>query len=191
MDAVKMAEGIRRFLEGVGERFPGDDLDATPDRVARAFAEDLLSGYGSDPVDELTWTDAPEGAGLVCLRDVRMASVCVHHLLPFTGMAHVAYLPAARIAGLSKLGRVVDGFSRRLQIQERLTAQIADAVARALEPRAVLVVLEAVHTCMTLRGVRKEGSLLVTTAARGAFADDVVLRREAMAVLAPGRAITD
>lgn len=184
-----MADGIRTFLEGVGERFAADDLEATPERVARAFAEDLLSGYGSNPDEELTWTDAPPGAGLVCLRDVRLASVCVHHLLPFTGVAHVAYLPAERLAGLSKLGRVVDGYSRRLQIQERLTGEIADAIVRGLEPRAVLVVVEAVHTCMTLRGVRKEGSVLVTLASRGEFADDAFARREALSILRPGATI--
>ena len=186
MDPKKMEEGIRRFLEGLGERFEGDDLEKTPLRVAKAWAEDLVSGYGLEPADEVTWTAAPEGAGLVALRDVAFASVCVHHLLPFTGRAHVAYLPGRRLAGLSKLGRVVDALSRRLQIQERLTAQIADALADALEPRGVAVVLEAEHTCMTLRGVRKEGSRLTTVATRGVFADDSSARREVLAVLGCG-----
>lgn len=186
MDASKMEEGIRRFLEGIGERFPGDDLEKTPSRVARAWIDDLVSGYATDPVAELTWTDAPPGGGLVAIRDVRFASVCVHHLLPFSGRAHVAYLPGARLAGLSKIGRVVDALARRLQIQERLTTQIVDALWEGLEPRGALVLLEAEHTCMTLRGVRKEGSRLVTEAARGVFRDDPDARREVLAVLGAG-----
>jgi GTP cyclohydrolase I len=186
MDPKKMEEGIRRFLEGIGERFEGDDLEKTPLRVAKAWAEDLISGYGLEPVDEVTWTPTPPGAGLVALRGVAFASVCVHHLLPFTGTAHLAYLPDRRLAGLSKLGRVVDALSRRLQIQERLTAQIADVLQDALEPRGVAVVLEAEHTCMTLRGVRKEGSRLVTVAARGLFEHDAPARREALAALGHG-----
>jgi GTP cyclohydrolase I len=183
MDASKMEAGIRAFLEGIGERFAGDDLEKTPARVARAWVDDLVSGYGIDPVAELTGTEATQESGLVAIRDVRFASVCVHHLLPFSGRAHVAYLPGARLAGLSKIGRVVDAFSRRLQIQERLTAQIVDALWRGLEPRGVLVVLEAEHTCMTLRGVRKEGSRLVTEGARGVFRDEPEARREVLAVL--------
>lgn len=186
MDPSKMEEGIRRFLEGIGERFAGDDLDKTPARVARAWADDLVSGYGTDPAAELSWTAAPPGTGLVAVRDIRFASVCVHHLLPFTGSAHVAYLPQARLAGLSKLGRVVDALSRRLQIQERLTVQIADAISAVLEPEGVVVVLEAEHACMTLRGVRKEGSRLTTVAARGVFREDREARREVLGVLGVG-----
>jgi GTP cyclohydrolase I len=121
------------------------------------------------------------------IRDVRFASVCVHHLLPFVGRAHVAYLPDRRLAGLSKLGRVVDAHARRLQIQERLTAEIADTVERVLRPRAALVVLEAEHTCMTLRGVRKESSRLLTVAARGLYDTDPGARREALDLLASNR----
>ncbi len=185
MDASKMEEGIRAFVEGIGERFAGDDLENTPSRVARAWIDDLVSGYGIDPEEELTWTAAPPGSGAVAIRDVRFASVCVHHLLPFSGRAHVVYLPASRLAGLSKIGRVVDALSRRLQIQERLTAQIVDALWHALEPRGVLVVLEAEHTCMTLRGVRKEGSRLVTEGARGVYRDDPAARAEVLALLGP------
>ena len=187
MDRAKMAEGIRAFVEGIGERFEGDDLEATPERVAKAWEEDLVSGYALDPEAELTWTAAPEGSGLVLVRDIRFASVCVHHLLPFAGVAHVAYLPDGRLAGLSKLGRVVDAHARRLQIQERLTSRILATIARVLEPRGALVVLEAEHTCMTLRGVRKEGSRLVTYAATGRWADHVEERREIFDLLAPGR----
>ena len=139
-----------------------------------------MSGYGVDPAAELTYVAAPQGGGPVIVKDIRFSSVCVHHLLPFSGLAHVAYLPAARLAGLSKLGRAVDALSRRLQIQEHLTASIASAIEKALAPRAVLVLFDAEHTCMTLRGVRKEGSRLVTYAARGIWADDVAGRREIM-----------
>jgi GTP cyclohydrolase I len=187
MDATKMEAGIRLFLEGLGERFPGDDLEKTPARVARAWADDLVSGYATDPAAELTWTAAPERSGPVLAKDIRFASVCVHHLLPFAGFAHVAYLPAERLAGLSKLGRVVDALSRRLQIQEHLTARIAATIETALAPRAVLVVLDAEHTCMTLRGVRKEGSRLVTYAAAGTWSTDAAARREILDLLAPGR----
>ncbi len=125
--------------------------------------------------------------GPVLAKDIRFASVCVHHLLPFSGVAHVAYLPADRLAGLSKLGRVVDALSRRLQIQEHLTGSIAATLESALAPRAVLVVLDAEHTCMTLRGVRKEGSRLLTYAATGLWAADVAARGEILDLLAPGR----
>jgi len=187
MDAAKMEAGIRLFLEGIGERFAGDDLEKTPARVARAWTEDLVAGYGVDPVAELTWTPAPKGCGAVLLHDVKFASVCVHHLLPFFGAAHIAYLPGERLAGLSKLGRVVDALSRRLQVQEHLTLAIAAALERALAPRAVLVVLDAEHTCMTLRGVRKEGSALLTFASTGLWETDAAARGEIFDRLAPGR----
>lgn len=187
MDRRKMTEGIRLFLDGLGERFPGDDLDATPERVARAWQDDLVSGYAIDPEAELTWTEFEGAEGLVVVRDIRFASLCIHHLLPFAGFAHLAYLPGRRLAGLSKLGRVVDAHARRLQIQERLTARIVDTIHRALQPRGVLAVLEAEHTCMTLRGVRKEGSRLLTIAASGIFDADGTARREALGLLLPGR----
>ena len=187
MDATKMEAGIRLFLEGLGERFSGDDLDKTPRRVAKAWIDDLVSGYQTDPLAELTFVPAPAVCGPVLAKDIRFASVCVHHLLPFAGMAHVAYLPADRLAGLSKLGRVVDALSRRLQIQEHLTGSIAATLQSALAPRAVLVVLDAEHTCMTLRGVRKEGSRLLTYAAPGEWDTNVAARGEILDLLAPGR----
>lgn len=187
MDAKIMESGVRLFLDGLGERFAGDDLEKTPARVAKAWVEDLVSGYALDPDAELTWVDAPESCGPVLAKDIRFASVCVHHLLPFAGWAHVAYLPGERLAGLSKLGRVVDAHSRRLQIQERLTGRIAATLEGVLAPKAVLVVLDAEHTCMTLRGVRKEGSRLVTYAATGLWSADAAARREILDLLAPGR----
>lgn len=183
MDPVRMEQGIRTFLEGIGQRFEGDDLGETPRRVARAWIEDLVSGYGRDPREDLLWTPAPAGAGPVFVRGIRFASVCVHHLLPFTGVAHIAYLPGRRLAGLSKIGRVVETLARRLQIQERLTAEIRDVLTEVLEPRGVLAILDAEHSCMTLRGVRKEGSRLVTLAASGSYESDAALRAEILGLL--------
>lgn len=183
MDRGAMEEGIRRFVEGIGERFEGDDLERTPARVAKAWFEDLLGGYGVDPDGLLTWTAATAPAGVVAVRDIRFASVCVHHLLPFVGTAHVAYLPGERLAGLSKLGRVVDAHARRLQIQERLTADIAGSIDRALAPRGAVVVLEAEHTCMTLRGARKESSRMLTWTATGLYERDPGARREVLDML--------
>jgi GTP cyclohydrolase I len=187
MDPKKMESGIRLFLEGAGVADARGELDKTPARVARAWADDLLAGYAVDPAAELTFTPAPADCGPVIARDVRFASVCVHHLLPFFGVAHVAYLPAARLAGLSKLGRVVDAHARRLQIQERLTGAIAATIEAVLAPKAVLVLIDAEHTCMTLRGVRKEGSRLVTYAATGLWKSDGAARREIIDLVGPGR----
>lgn len=184
MDSSKMEAGVRLFLEGLGERFAGDDLDKTPARVTKAWVEDLVAGYAVDPERELTWVAAPERCGPVIVKGIRFASVCVHHLLPFSGIAHVAYLPGERLAGLSKIGRVVDAHARRLQIQEQLTSRIATTVEKALAPKACLVVLEAEHTCMTLRGVRKEGSRLLTYAATGLWDRDPAARREILDLVA-------
>jgi len=178
-----MERGIREFLEGLGQRFPGDDLEATPERVARAWAEDLVAGYGIQPDEELSWTPTSPGGGLVLVRDVRFASICVHHLLPFWGVAHIAYLPERRLAGLSKIGRVVEAHGRRLQIQERLAADIVGTLQRILEPRGTLVLLEAEHTCMTLRGARKEGSRMITVASSGVLDTDAARRAEVVGIL--------
>ncbi len=183
MDRESMAAAVRAFLEALGQRVEGPDLGDTPERVARAWAEDLVSGYAQDPAELLSWTAAPEGSGAVAVRDVSFASVCIHHLLPFFGHAHVAYLPGRRLAGLSKIGRVVEAHARRLQIQERLSAEIADTLQRVLEPRGVLVVLDAEHTCMTLRGGRKFGSRMRTLAATGVYDTDDQARREALILL--------
>jgi GTP cyclohydrolase I len=187
MDQKKMEAGIRLFLEGLGQRFAGDDLESTPERVARAWIEDLGAGYAVDPVAELTWTEVEEGTGPVLVRGISVASTCVHHLLPFFGRADVAYLPGRRLAGLSKLGRVVDACARRLQTQERLTRQIVHALDAGLEPRGVLVRVEAEHTCMTLRGVRKEASRFVTLAAAGVYERDLAARGEVLALVARAR----
>jgi len=178
-----MEDAVRSFLDAVGQRFPDDDLARTPGRVAAAWGDDLLAGYDVDPDAELTFSASPEGYGPVAVRRVDFSSVCVHHLLPFFGYAHVAYLPTARLAGLSKIGRVVDAHARRLQTQERLTAAILGTLERVLAPRAALVWLEAQHTCMTRRGVRKERSRMTTLATSGAWATDPAAQASALALL--------
>jgi GTP cyclohydrolase I len=178
MDRKKMLEGIKLFLDGIDKPFEDGHLDATPDRVTRAWADELLAGYAVRPEEALTWSDTRDGGSVVLVRNIKFSSICVHHLLPFAGVAHVAYLPKSRLAGLSKLGRVVEAFARRLQIQERLTEQVADCVDAVLEAHGTLVVLEAEHTCMTLRGAKKEGSRLVTMASRGVYSSEADGRRE-------------
>ena len=183
MDRPKMERAIRLFLEGIDQRFDGDDLEATPGRVARAWSDDLLSGYDFEPVAELTWTPVEAGGGPVMVRRLRFASVCVHHLLPFFGFAHVAYTPARRLAGLSKIGRVIDAHSRRLQTQERLTEAIVDTIDTALEPVGAIALLEAEHTCMTVRGVRKDQGRMVTLSSAGLYREDPAVRNEILGLL--------
>ena len=183
MDRAKMEEGIRRFLEGLGTSADGEDLASTPGRVARAWAEDLVSGYAGDPERELTWTPIEAGGGPVLVVGVSLASICAHHLLPFYGTASVAYLPGLRLAGLSKIGRVIDAHARRLQTQERLTAAIFATLTRALQCRGVLALLRAEHSCMALRGVRKEGSEMITIAASGVYEDEPAARAEVLSLL--------
>jgi len=186
MDRERMTRAVREFLEGIGQGFEGDDQQRTPERVAAAWIDDLVSGYAVRPEDELTWTPAPKGCGPVVVRGIEFASVCVHHLLPFFGVAGVAYLPGERLAGLSKLGRVVEAHARRLQTQERLTANIVETLDRTLAPRGVAVVLEAEHTCMTLRGVRKGRSRMRTVAASGCYDIEAAGRAEVLALLGCG-----
>jgi GTP cyclohydrolase I len=183
MDRTKMEAAIREFLDGMGLDIAAEELVRTPARVARAWSEDLLSGYAVDADQELTWTPAEAGCGPVVVRQVSLASVCIHHLLPFSGFAHVAYLPDRRLAGLSKIGRVIDAHARRLQTQERLSTAIVSTLQRVLEPRGALVLLEAEHTCMTLRGVRKELSRMVTAAASGIYETDPAARSEILGLL--------
>jgi len=178
MDRERMEQGIRLFLEGVDQRFEGDDLEKTPRRVAKAWVEDLLGGYAVDADAEMSWTPISAGSGPVMVRRLRFTSVCVHHLLPFFGSADVAYLPGLRQAGLSKIGRILDAHGRRLQTQERLSESLVDSLMRTLEPRGVVAVLEAEHTCMTCRGVRKEQGRMLTLASRGVYAEDSAARRE-------------
>lgn len=183
MDLGKIAEGVRMILEGVGEDASRPELLDTPDRVARMYRE-LLYGTGVDAGAEITCTFNEENDDLVLVKDIAFSSVCEHHLVPFIGVAHVGYIPnQGKITGLSKLARVVELASRKLQVQERMTGQIADAIMRRLDPLGVIVVLEAEHFCMSIRGVRKAGTRTVTSAARGTLQDDKGARAEVMAFI--------
>jgi GTP cyclohydrolase I len=187
-DLPRLERAVRELLVALGEDPDRDGLIDTPRRVARAYHE-LFAGMRDDAGRHLSRQFAHEQAGedVVALRNIRFTSVCEHHLFPFTGTAHVAYLPApGRVTGLSKLARTVDVFARRPQLQERLTAQIADALVRHLEPRGVAVVVEATHSCLALRGASKPEAQMVTTAFRGLYEADRSLRQEVLALIRPG-----
>ncbi|HEB79303.1 MAG TPA: GTP cyclohydrolase I FolE [Rhodospirillales bacterium] len=177
-------DAVRTLIRWSGDDVAREGLCETPGRVVRAY-EELFSGYGADPVDLLKRTfEEIEGYDeMVLLKDIRFESHCEHHLAPFIGKAHVAYLPRRRVVGISKLARVVDAYARRLQIQEKMTVQIANAVNDTLEPEGVAVVLEAVHQCMTTRGVHKPGVVMVTSRMLGAFRGDPSTRREFLAMI--------
>ena len=184
LDKPRVEAAVREFLLAIGEDPDREGLQGTPDRVARA-CEELFGGIGQDPAAHLRKQFHEEsGGGIVVVRDIPFHSMCEHHLLPFVGVAHVAYLPReGRITGLSKIARCVAGFAARPQVQERLTAQVADAMVAELEPEGVLVVMEAEHTCMTMRGIRAAGAKTTTIATRGAFDADASLRAEALSLL--------
>ena len=181
MDLDRIAKAVREILEAIGEDPDRDGLRDTPERVARLYAE-IASGLHDDPSSHLTVTFEASHDEMVIVRDVPLYSICEHHLIPFLGKAHVAYIPGkdGRITGLSKIARLVDGYSRRPQVQEKLTVQIADAMERTLEPRGVMVVIEAEHLCMSMRGIQKSGSTTVTSAVRGLFRANIATREEAM-----------
>ena len=187
-DPAKVERGVRLILEGIGEDLERSGLRETPARVARMY-EELTTGLHGDPSDVLRVVFEEGHDELVMVRDIPLASLCEHHLVPFIGKAHVAYIPNERgqITGLSKLARLVDGFSKRPQLQERLTTQIADALVERLDPQGALVVLEAEHLCMTIRGVRKPGSITVTSAVRGIFRASMPTRMEAMNLIGATR----
>jgi GTP cyclohydrolase I len=180
-DSDRVERGVRLILEGIGEDLGRDGLRDTPTRVARMY-EEVTSGLRIDPTNALQAVFEEGHDEMVMVRDIAMGSICEHHLLPFIGKAHLAYIPNTRgqITGLSKLARLVDGLARRPQVQERLTSQIADALVERLEPRGALVVIEAEHLCMSMRGVRKPGAVTVTSAVRGLFRDSMSTRLEAM-----------
>ena len=186
-DAAKIEQAVRMILEAIGEDPDREGLRETPARVARAYRE-LCWGVGHSPLEELDKFFHVESDEMVVVRDIPFHSLCEHHLLPFIGKAHVAYIPRhGRITGLSKLARAVVVAARRPQVQERLTCEVADALMEALEPRGVLVCIEAEHLCMTIRGIQKPGTQAVTSAVRGIFHDDQRTRAEAMALLGLGR----
>ncbi len=181
VDLERIERCIREILEAIGEDPNRNGLLDTPRRVA-AMYEELFEGLHQDPAEHLHVTFEEEHDEMVLVRDIPFTSLCEHHLVPFMGRAHVAYIPgeSGHITGLSKLARLVDGFARRLQVQERMTSQIVDSIDRVLEPRGALVVLEAEHLCMSMRGVKKPGSITVTSAVRGIFRTDVATRNEAL-----------
>ena len=184
LDKPRVEAAVRELLSAIGEDPDREGLLGTPDRIARA-CEEVFGGMQEDPsVHLLCQFNEPGNENMVVVRDIPFSSMCEHHLLPFTGTAHVCYLPRdGRITGLSKLARCVSGYARRPQLQERLTQQIADALEMRLAPLGVLVVIQAEHTCMTMRGIRASGSQTVTSAVRGWFATDLKAREEALRLL--------
>ncbi len=184
VDHGRIEAAVREILLAVGDDPERDGLRSTPARVARMYAE-IFAGVRQRPGDHLEVTFAADHDEMVMVRDIACYSSCEHHLLPFHGSAHVAYIPGddGRITGISKLARLVDGFAKRPQVQERLTTEIAEALEATLQPRGVLVVIEAEHLCMSMRGVRKPGSTTVTSAVRGLFRSNPATRAEAMAFI--------
>lgn len=175
IDIEKAAQAVKLLLEALGEDPDRAGLKETPMRVARMY-EEILRGKDEEPDAVLSRVFEAQTSDMVLEKDIVFHSTCEHHMMPFMGKAHIAYLPSDRVAGLSKLARTVEIFSRRLQLQEQMTEQIADAIQRCLSPRGVMVVVEAEHTCMTMRGVKKPGSKTITYALRGAFEKDSDLR---------------
>ena len=182
MDLERIENAVREILGAIGEDPDREGLRRTPQRVAKMYQE-LFNGLGQDPAEHLETMFSERYDELVVLRDIPFNSMCEHHLMPFEGKAHVAYLPDGQVAGISKLARVVDGFALRPQVQERLTSQIANLLTERLKAKGVAVVIEATHTCMTCRGIKKPGSLLVTSAVRGLCRSDARTRAEVMGLL--------
>lgn len=183
MDLTKIEEAVKMMLEAIGEDPNREGLIETPKRVARMYAE-VFSGLHEDPSEHLKVQFSEDHEEMVIVKDIPVYSMCEHHLVPFYGKAHVAYIPRkGKVTGLSKLARVVEGYAKRPQLQERLTSQIADSIMKMLEPRGVLVVIEAEHMCMTMRGVKKPGSKTLTSAVRGIFKNSEVTRAEGFALI--------
>ena len=189
-DKPRIERAVREILEAIGEDPDRDGLQFTPRRIAEMY-EEIFSGLREDPRRHVTTTFEADHDEMVMVRDIPLTSFCEHHLVPFHGRAHVAYIPDedGRIAGLSKLARMVDGFAKRPQVQERLTTQIASTLNEVLQPRGVAVVMEAVHLCMLMRGVEKQNSKAVTSAMLGAFRDRPETRAEFMELIKPGRGL--
>ena len=187
LDPLRVERCVRDLLEALGEDPKREGLLRTPARVA-AFYQEVLAGSDDDPATHLDVTFEAGHREMVMVRDIPFSSLCEHHMVPFIGRAHVAYIPGTdgRITGLSKLARLVDGFAHRLQVQERLTTQVAETLVERLAPTGVVVVIEAEHLCMTMRGVKKPGALTVTSAVRGIFEHDAASRAEAMAFIRHG-----
>lgn len=184
MDRRLIEEGVRLILKGIGEDLERDGLKNTPSRVADMY-EEVFSGVGKDPASELDSTFDENHDEIIIIKDIPFYSVCEHHLVPFAGKAHIAYVPNkdGRIIGLSKLVRVLEIAARRPQVQERLTTTVADAIMRKINPRGVMVIVEAEHLCMSMRGVKKPGTITITSAIRGLFRENPASRAEAMALI--------
>ncbi len=182
VDVPRIERAVREILIAVGEDPDREGLIKTPNRVARAYGE-LMAGLQDDPKRHLKTVFNERYDEVVLLRDIEFHSLCEHHLLPFTGKAHVAYLPDGKVVGLSKLARLVEGYARRPQVQERLTTQIADALMEELQPIGAACVIEATHTCMTIRGAKKHGAVMVTSALRGIFKENPSSRAEMLALM--------
>ena len=181
----RIERAVREILEAIGEDPDRDGLVRTPERIAKMYVDEVFTGLRDDPARHLTVTFEADHDEMVMVRDIAVHSMCEHHLVPFAGKAHVAYIPGddGRITGLSKIARLVDGFAKRPQVQERLTTQIADALVDELDPTGVLVMIEAEHFCMSMRGVKKPGSLTITSAVRGLFKTNAATRAEAMSLI--------
>ena len=187
MDRAKIAEGVRLILEAIGEDPKREGLIDTPDRVARMY-EEVFCGLKQDAAEILNIMFNENHEEMVLVKDIPLYSICEHHLLPFYGFAHVAYIPKkGKVTGLSKLARVVEVFAKRPQLQERLTSQVADILMDKLTPRGVMVVIEAEHMCMTMRGIKKAGSMTITSAVRGLFKTNEATRAEGFSLIRDSR----
>ena len=182
MDREKIEAGVKLILEGIGENPDREGLLDTPERIARMY-EEICAGMEEDASVPLKKTFTVENDGMVLEKDIVFYSTCEHHMMPFYGKAHIAYIPDGKVVGLSKLARTVEVFAKRLQIQERMTGQIADAIMEYLQPKGVMVVLEAEHMCMTMRGVKKPGSKTLTMAVKGVFETDRALQEQFFSLL--------
>jgi GTP cyclohydrolase I len=185
VDRPRIERAVREILIAIGDDPDREGVLGTPERVADAYAY-LFAGLVEDPTRHLEVGFMESARDTIVVRDIPLASMCEHHILPFIGKAHLGYAPRGRVVGLSKLARLVEGYARRPQLQERLTAQIADALYENLGSRGSIVVIEADHSCMTMRGVQKPGSITVTSAVRGIYEEDDALRSEAMALISRG-----
>jgi len=185
IDTKRIANAVKEILLAIGEDVGREGLKSTPTRVADMYCE-LLGGMRENPKEHLHSVFTENYDEIVLLRDIPFYSICEHHLMPFIGSAHVAYLPSGAVLGVSKLARIVDCFARRLQVQERLTDQIANFIMTSLKPKGVAVVIEASHSCMTIRGIKKPGSVMVTSSLRGIFRKDPRSRNEVMSLIYSG-----
>ena len=186
MDQSKVEQGIKLILEGIGEDVKREGLLDTPARVGRAYAE-IFSGYEQDPEKLFKAVFNEKHSEMVIVRDIPFYSMCEHHMVPFIGKAHVGYIPNGKVIGLSKMARIVELFAKRLQVQERLTSQVADSIMKYLQPQGCIVIVEAEHLCMSMRGVKKPGHSTITSGVRGIFLDKPGVKEEFLALIRSGK----